>query len=216
MAENRYFQKALSDFTFEAASGGAIRHLTDSGYTVKQIMEHLDYPVPYERVQKAVWEHLLARSVILPERPGSGPGKEKAAFVKEYDSYGKASFRRVMVQEEETAAIDWEDTVTYEGERKEEELLQFIGKLTAENGVNDAYASFDFGIMTGNGGKYEKALDALPEELREYVSGLPWEKKRVYHRLDARMTRILVCLCEAGLYQGECCFTGTKKILKLD
>ena len=34
MSENRYFQKALSDFTYDAASGGAIRHLTDTGYTV--------------------------------------------------------------------------------------------------------------------------------------------------------------------------------------
>ena len=56
MQEHSYFQKALADFTQEAASGGAIRHLADMGYTVKQIMERLDFPTPYERVQKAVWE----------------------------------------------------------------------------------------------------------------------------------------------------------------
>ena len=29
MAENKYFQKALTDFAFDMASGGAIRHLAD-------------------------------------------------------------------------------------------------------------------------------------------------------------------------------------------
>ncbi|HBA48125.1 MAG TPA: hypothetical protein DCZ91_10080, partial [Lachnospiraceae bacterium] len=76
MGENRYFQKALSDFTYETASGGAIRHLVDSGYTVRQIAEQLDFPTPYERVQKTVWEHLLGQKTILSEKPGSGEGKE--------------------------------------------------------------------------------------------------------------------------------------------
>ena len=60
---NKYFQKALSDFTYNAASGGAIRHLTDVGYTVKQIMEELAFPTPYERVQKGVWERLIETGI---------------------------------------------------------------------------------------------------------------------------------------------------------
>lgn len=216
MAENRYFQKALSDFTFEAACGGAIRHLADSGYTVKQIEKHLDYPAPYARIQKTVWEHLFARGILLKESPGSGLRREKSAYVKEYDSFGKASFRRVVVHEEDGNAVDWKDPVPYSGVRTSEMLLQVLGKWTAENGEKDAYASLDFGLMTGKPGKYEAALAALPEGPREYVSGLPWEKIRVYHKLDARIMEILAYLYEAEQYQGECCFTGTKTILRLE
>lgn len=39
MAEKDYFQNGLSNFTHEVASGGAIRHLAEPGYTVKQITE---------------------------------------------------------------------------------------------------------------------------------------------------------------------------------
>lgn len=39
MAVKDYFQNALSNFTHEVASGGAIRHLAEPGYTVKQITE---------------------------------------------------------------------------------------------------------------------------------------------------------------------------------
>ena len=56
MAEQEYFKSALSDFTYEAASGGAIRHLADLGYTVKQISGQLSFPTPFARVQKTVWQ----------------------------------------------------------------------------------------------------------------------------------------------------------------
>ena len=71
MSEKKYFKNALSDFTFEAASGAAIRHLADLGYTVKQITERLTYPTSYERVQKVVWEHLVNTGVLLLKEPGS-------------------------------------------------------------------------------------------------------------------------------------------------
>ena len=215
MAENRYFQKALSDFTYETASGGAIRHLTDSGYTVQQITEHLDYPTPYERVQKTVWEQLLARGVILRERPGSGLRKEKAVYVKEYDSYGKASFRRVIERADEDK-VDWKERILYREERTAEKLVQVLGSLAAVNGKSDAYVSLDFGRMAGEPGRYEAALAVLPKRQREYVSGLPWEPKRVYHKLDTRIMEIVVCLYEAGQYRGECYFLGTGTVLELD
>ena len=53
MAKPDYFKNALANFTFEAACGGAIRHLTDSGYSVTQIMERLQFPTSYDRVQKS-------------------------------------------------------------------------------------------------------------------------------------------------------------------
>ena len=75
--EQTYFQKALSDFVYDMASGGAIRHLADLGYTVRQIQEKLDFPTPYERIQRTVWKHLLDTGVIFPESPKHGKTGEK-------------------------------------------------------------------------------------------------------------------------------------------
>lgn len=47
-----YFQTALSNFAMDAACGGAIRHLTDLGYTLDQIVERLDYPASRAKVRQ--------------------------------------------------------------------------------------------------------------------------------------------------------------------
>lgn len=59
-----YFQTALANFTFDVASGGAIRHLADLGYTVTQITKRLDFPTPYDRVQQTVWEYFLQTGIL--------------------------------------------------------------------------------------------------------------------------------------------------------
>lgn len=69
MAEG-YFEAALSDFVFDVAAGGAIRHLVDRGHTVEQIMKELDYPVPRAKVEKAVFRHLSESGILLPGLPG--------------------------------------------------------------------------------------------------------------------------------------------------
>lgn len=93
--EQTYFQRALSDFVYDVASGGAIRHLADLGYTVKQIQEKLAFPTPYERIRNTVWKHLLDTGVIFRENPAGA--EEKVEYVREYNQYGKASFRRVTM-----------------------------------------------------------------------------------------------------------------------
>ena len=66
---NRYFQDALSDFIYDAASGRAIRHLTDRGYTTAQIVQQLDYPTPFAKVQHTVTRYLIETGVLLEELP---------------------------------------------------------------------------------------------------------------------------------------------------
>ena len=39
-----YFEAALSDFAFDVAAGGAIRHLVDRGYSVGQIVKETVLP----------------------------------------------------------------------------------------------------------------------------------------------------------------------------
>lgn len=77
-----YFQTALSDFMFDVAAGGAIRHLVDRGHSVEQIMKELDYPVPRAKVEKAVYRYLLESGILLPELP-DGEGEVRACFLRE-------------------------------------------------------------------------------------------------------------------------------------
>ena len=85
-----------------------------------------------------------------------------------------------------------------------------------KNGEDSSYASLDFGLTAAkNPRRYEAQLQVMEERGREYVSGLPWENRRVYHRLNFRMREILLCLCEEKLYQGECFFLKTQEKLIL-
>lgn len=217
MGENSYFRKALNDFTFEAANGGAIRHLADSGYTVKQIMESLDFPASRESVRNAVWAHLERQGIIAPERPGCAQGTGKAVYVKEYDRYGKASFRRVMEREEVSPVTEWqEQDLGGTAAMSPEALFGLLEQKIRENGAEYSYASFAFGQIAGkDSGLYETMLSVFDNHQREYVTGLPWNLKPVYHRLDSRMLGILMQLHEAGLYHGECCFVKTGELFRL-
>lgn len=66
---NGYFEAALSDFMFDVAAGGAIRHLADRGYSIEQIVKELDYPVPRAKVEKAFQRHLSESGVLLWKLP---------------------------------------------------------------------------------------------------------------------------------------------------
>ena len=67
--KQNYFKQALSDFTFDAAAGRAIRHLADCGYTSSQIVQRLDYPVPEAKVHKAVYRYLTETGILLKNLP---------------------------------------------------------------------------------------------------------------------------------------------------
>ncbi len=212
VGENQYFQKALGDFVQEAAYGGAVRHLTDKGYTVKQIMEQLDFPAPYEKVRQAVWERLRDTGVILLQEPGKDAREEKASYVKEYDRYGKITFRRVPGSREEAAPICWKEHSLAAGKA---ELMVCLKAKLEENGEAFSYASWDFGrVAAKEPEQYKRLLNLLAGE-KEYVEELPWERCRVYHRLNHHMWEILTLLIPTGLYQGECFFLKTGDRIKI-
>lgn len=92
-SKNEQFNKALSNFINDAAAGGAVRHLADLGYSIGEIGSKLDYPISKERIAGFMWEHFLNIGKISLEEPKET--YEKTSFVKEQDSFGKISFRRV-------------------------------------------------------------------------------------------------------------------------
>ena len=214
MSEQSFFQNALYNFTYEVASGGAIRHLTDMGYTVKQISERLDFPTPFERVQREVWERLLETEVILVEEPGSS-NREKVNYVREYDKYGRASFRRVVETSPELSMVHWRDLEVCGGEKGT--IRSLLEKNIAANGETHSYAACEFGLLARREPqRFQELLQALDERQREYVTGLPWEAKKVYHKLDSRMLEIVLRLSVKGLWRGQCYFlkTGERVLLK--
>ncbi|SDB50786.1 hypothetical protein SAMN02910298_02586 [Pseudobutyrivibrio sp. YE44] len=91
---SREFNEALGNFITDFAGGGAVRHLADQGLTVSEIMGKLDYPLPKEKVAEIVWQHYINTGVVCLEEPGGTV--EKVSYVKEQDSFGKTSMRRVV------------------------------------------------------------------------------------------------------------------------
>ena len=206
MPENSYFQKALSNFTHEVASGGAIRHLTDLGYTAKQVADQLDFPTPFARVQQEMWQRLLETEVLLAEEPAGGQ-KEKVSYVREQDQYGRSSFRRVVETSVSEVPLSWRELRVTGDRGKFSSLLE---RKIAENGAAGSYVSCDFGILAyREPARYQRVLELLAADQREYLEGLPWKTARVYHRLEARMKGILLRLYEQREYSGICFFLKT-------
>lgn len=219
MAEQEYFKSALSDFTYEAASGGAIRHLADLGYTVKQIGGQLSFPTPYAKVQKTVWQRLFETGVLLAEEPGSGKRQDggRAEYVMERDKYGRTSFRLAAKSGgKETGAIRWKDRSFERTGGHGGNLAGYLDEKCRENG-GEAYLSCRFGVLLRREpAAFGAVLDALNERQQEYIAGLPWEDKVCYHRLDQRMREIAVRLYRAGLLRETACFIRTEERVTFD
>lgn len=236
MSGQDYFKSALSNFTHEAASGGAIRHLADLGYTVKQITERLTFPTPEERVRREVWERLVDTGVILLEEPGSGGQREKAVFVEERDRFGRVSFRRVAAEGEHREVL-WKERYfevlkqresRKQGNRMHQSgnprqcegisrggtrrLAEYLSEKSAENGEGHSYCSCSFGVLRREDpAGFQAAMELLDGRQREYVEGLPWERKICYHRLDLRMREIVERLYENERYGGAFYFLKTEE-----
>lgn len=93
MAEGRYFQEALANFTSEAAYAGAVRHLYDMGYSVEQIRKNLLYPASVRQIEQVIDDY----------RAGKGALEQDYVYIQDTDRYGRKSFRRVKKQAAEEA-----------------------------------------------------------------------------------------------------------------
>lgn len=201
--DNKYFENALSGFAFDMAAGSAICHLADKGYTVKYIKEKLEYPVPFDKIQKTVWGYLLEEKVILVEEPGKASVKDKIVYMEKLGKYGRKSFCGKVVTEKDYSGISWK--VEEYGLMGKTGFSNYIAEKCFQNGRNTAYVSCDFGIIKRkNQCGYEKILSLLDSRQKEYIEGLPWPDRRVYHQADLRMQEITGTLYERGLYTG--CF----------
>lgn len=154
-----YFNQALSNFVHDMASGGAIRHLADLGYTVERISRELDYPTPKERIARTVWDYYVEKGIILLSEPSDHSLIEQVSYEKQIGKYG---------------------------------AVHFIEKKKVIEQPVKKYYPCDFGKQRHQDEQgFTKSLDALWESDREYILGLPWPLRRVYHVEDERMRRIM-------------------------
>lgn len=242
MDKPEYFQTALSNFVTDAACGGAVRHLTDIGYTLDQIVDRLDYPASRTKVQRIMMEYLYESRVLLREEPSEKLFAAQAQFVQEQDAYGRRSMRRVdgdhngqfnmtstpnltgLSRREETARPQvflWRESM-YDP-RRDGKLTELLHKKWEKNGETYSYISCPFGktINDQNSQNRQDTVGTIAEEKirclnsrqREYLQGIRWEQPILYHRLNRRMLEIISKLYEAGAYGGVCYFlSGQEKI----
>jgi hypothetical protein len=209
MDEKNIFREALSNFTFDVASGGAIEHLAELGYSPQEIQNMLDFPTPYGRVQDAYWKYLRKKKIVVEEKSELEEKQEKVSFVTEYDAYGHKSFRRVVEYEQnQTAPPDFDQfrTISYRLE-VHGNFASFLNEYCcggkADECAGTAYVSCDFGLrMKRAPEEYEAFLKPLGEEQRRYLEGIPWVRKTVWHQLNQRMVGILAALYEKSSYHG--------------
>lgn len=203
--EDKYFENALSNFVFDMAGGSTIRHMADKGYTVKRIKESLEYPVSFEKIQKTVWGHLSDKKVILENEPGTNMAKDNIVYVEKYGKYGRKSFNAVVIPDTSYKKTGWKvDKYNYNFKQA---FSIYIAEKCNKNGRETAYVSCDFGILKkDNTGKFKTIMEVLDSRQREYIEGLLWPYRRVYHRLDLCMQEIICMLVEKELYNGCCYF----------
>ena len=132
MENSKEFQKALTNFMNDFASGDAVRHMADAGLTVTEIAEQLSFPTKKELVAEMVWKHYLDTGVICPAKPETGITR-KVRYVQEQGAYGRTSLRQVV---EEVAAPELsyrEVDFGYRLYAEREKFLRELEQLTAED-----------------------------------------------------------------------------------
>lgn len=162
----RYFQEALSDFTCDVAGGGAVRHLVDLGYSTGQIMRELSCPLPRSKVEKIVYRHMTDTGMLLEELP---------------------------VPEEALPVPEEALETVYRRGASLDKVCALLRDLIERNGEENSYVSCPYGTWRRDREhRLQSALACLTLREREYILGIPWPMKMVYHRLGGRMPEIAI------------------------
>ncbi len=121
---------------WDEAYGGAIRHLTDLGYSASAIKKNLTFPAPMEVISELMYRRLLETKeiiLILPETPET---LYQTEYVQDVNDVGRKSFRKVetpigTVDPTDYVACDW-GRMKYKDAQAFEEFLQKLDVEDAE------------------------------------------------------------------------------------
>lgn len=187
------FQQVLSHFTHEFANGDIIRKYAEKGFSIREIQEHLDFPTPSNQVHEIAWNHLLSINQILLSEPGSSQSN-RYKYIKEISSYGKVSFRKVRIEDENDTSGSW-TVLKFSTQELESSLIDSDAVL---------FAQIPFGLQRfREPEQYQKLLATLSERDADFIDSFFLERREVYYRLNLRMTRILIQLSKNDLYHGN-------------
>lgn len=178
--ENKYFEQALSDFTFDVSCGAAIRHLVDLEYSVKQIMQNLSYAPPQEKVEKAVYRYMLESGLLTGTLP-----KDITAYIT-------------------TQSMQQSGLLC--GQVRERDFRSCIAEQRTHFGRDESYISCPFGMWGEQ--EMKRGLTCLDTKECDYIRGIPWEHRILYHRLTGRMEEIGMKLWLCGIEGVEFYFAG--------
>jgi DNA-binding transcriptional MerR regulator len=174
-----YFEDALSNFVQDFQYGGAIRHLTDLGYTAKEIREKLKCPFDTVRIQEIQYKYLLEQERLITEeqlrdKGAIGAGRPEQLF-------DKAS----------ELAPEWSDMII---DRKEydfcsaEKILLEMYRQQKDN----VYLDFPYGRMGEE--KKSKVQQVLTDAEKTQLQKIPWYPKRTFLQADESWIRLSVHL----------------------
>ena len=197
-ADGQYFKKALSSFIYEFASGDAIRRYAEKGMSIYQIEKKLSFPTPPNKIWEIVWNHYLHTNRILLHEPGKRDVK-KYEYVKELSSYGRISYRKIEVKEDNKNFAwikrEWDNDLIKEWDFRQESRQCYVELL--------------FGLIRYKDCRlYQEILSCLSEKQADFVDGLFQKRCVVFYRLDEQMKEILLPLGERHLHEGHIYFSN--------
>lgn len=231
MADNQYFKAALSDFVHDMASTGAIRHLVDSGYSLKQIAQALTYPEKLPHIQKVTARYMAESGLLVYSEgycrkdPLPVPGVPDPSNVsEEADPLQFPGEAGALQLSEGSDPLPWPKewltahpreafhTVSTAG-RTLSQITDLLFKETSSNGEETAYIACPFGLWPA--ASLRESLSFLSGRELDYIEGLIWEHKPAFHRLTRRMREISAKLLYNRLPGVEAIFLNNKKIISL-
>ena len=205
-----YFEEALHHFIKDFNYGGAIDHLTEKGYSLRQIRDRIGGHLSDSFLREQMMQSYLKHDRLLLEEPGSRK-REKLSMVRETGPYGRVSFRQVReVIEESTLPL----ALRSYHPQKDGRLAHFLLRKTEEN--NSAQILSPSEQRKLSGGSYlslqissrrlEDWSDCLDRNQLDYLEGFRELSGSCYLRIDSRVAEIAEGLYEAEAYQGHAYF----------
>lgn len=167
-----YFNDALQNFTSDFAYKGQVRHLYTLGLSALAIKERLDYPVSYDTVKNYLWEYLVASKQVVFTLEDITTENREPAYVEEYDSFGRKTFR--LVQSASSEKIQYIN-------------LPMPGKFREIPDLTDCYVKF-------KGSDIKNFKEKLCPADCEYLEGFPWPDSVIYLKLNEKTVAIFASL----------------------
>ena len=104
---NQYFNKALGNFIFDFAGGDTVRKLTRDGYSVTEISDKLLFPLTKKQIGMMSYRELVAIGRVRLQKPHIDETLQQISYIKEYDTFGKASLRQISTPIPIDASIEY-------------------------------------------------------------------------------------------------------------